>query len=311
MRQKIAAFIAVFAAFTSAAMFFAGCRGCRADMDPNDRSGAYYYAPHADDTYYYYNISLGDGCSEAGEDYIRVDRATGEVSFFENAGGVNGYIPGEPVEDEPCGSWEREVGNATYLYEIPNAPVILDSMDNGWRGHTRVSRENYGILEALTRKYETGGVSFIHISLLDGGDGSAYGFVNVYDHTTGILFGGGVAGVSGISYGAFIKYSLPTGEIEELLRVDGGCITAFDRDTVMFYRRKKYYSQNIGGEPRFSADDLAYDSGLTGYSRSFMLFNGEHFVLYMHSVGGRRETDYAYVFDSDGNLISSCQAQGL
>ena len=183
----------------------------------------------------------------------------------------------------------------------------MDSVDNGWRGHVRVSRENYPILENLTKKYEINGVSFIHICILDGGDGTAYGFVNVYDHTSGALFGGGVAGVSGISYGAFINLDIATGEVQELLHVDGGCITAFDRNTVMFFKDRKYFAQNVGGESVFLLDDLAYDSGATHYSFSYTYFNDVHFVLYMHSDMGRGKFDYAYVFDADGNLISSCE----
>ena len=300
-------FRAVLALCVLPAIFLAGCSGCNVDMNSNDRSGAYYYALNADGDYYYYNLSLNG--APTGNRYIRVDKATGESSFFVNESGVDGYIPGEPYEEPEPDVWNREDGDITYQYSAPALPVILNSIDNG--GHTEVAKENYSILENLTRKYETDGVEFIHILLLDGGDGSAYGFVNVYDHSTGLLFGAGVAGVSGISYGVFISYDLNTGEAEELLRVDGGCIAAFDRDTVLYFKDVKYYSQNLGKEPQFLFDDTAYVKGVTGYSHSFTFFNERHFVMYMHSDDGKTITDYAYIIGADGNLISSCQTQDL
>lgn len=300
-------YCAVLALCISVVFFSAGCHGCSVDMDSNDRSNCGYYALRSDEKYYYYNLS--DTVSS--EKYIRVDKVTGEISFFVNDSGVDGYIPGELYEQPERESWMRQVGDVAYEYFVPEPPVILNSMDNGWRGYTFVSEENYGILEKLSQRYETDGVEFIHTYILDGGDGTAYGFVNVYDHSTGMLFGAGVPGVSGISYGVFIEYVISTGEIMELLRVDGGCITAFDRDTVMFFKDEKYYSQSVGKEPEFLLDDLAYDRGGTSYSSSYTYFNEEHFVLYMHSDDGRTQNDYAYLFGGDGNLISSCQSQDL
>lgn len=302
-------FRAVLALCALSAIFLAGCRGCSVDMNSNDRSMTEYYALHADGDYYYYNLSL-DG-APTGNRYIRVDKATGESSFFVNESGVDGYIPGDPYEEPEPDVWNREDGDITYQYSVPELPVILNCRDNNWRGYTHVSEENYGILETLTQKYETDGVEFIHILLLDGGDGSAYGFVNVYDHTTGLLFGAGVAGVSGISYGVFIKYTISTGETKELLRVDGGCITAFDKDTVLYFKDVKYYSHDIGGDPQFLFDDMAYDSDATQYSYLWTFFNERHFVVYMHSDKNNKQTDYVYIIGADGNLISSCQTQDL
>lgn len=289
------------------AFLSAGCRGCNVDMNHNDRSTAIYYPPRADGGYYYYNLSY-DRPSE-GNRYIRVDEATGESSFFVNESGTDGYVPGEAY-DEEREVWTRQDGDMTYEYRVPAPPVIVNGRDNGWRGYAEVSEENYKILKNLTEKYERDGAEFIHVYLLDGGDGTAYGFVNVYGHSTGLLFSGGTAGVSGISYGVFIKYLISSDETEELLRVDGGCITAFDRDTVMFFKNEKYYSQNLGQEAKYLCDDLAYDRGITGCSFSFTLFNEVHFVLFMHADDGKSITDYAYIIGADGNLISCCESRG-
>lgn len=278
-----------------------GCGGC--DMNFNDRSAVMYYAPHSDENFYYYNLSS----TYSGNEYIRVDKVTGESGFFFNDSGVDGFIPNVPFEATEPEVWEREEGDVTYQHEVPDPPVIVDGINNGWRGRVRVSKENYPIVTNLTNKYQTKGVEFIHINLLDG-EGFAYGFVNVYDHSTGMLFSGGVAGVSGISCGVFIKYDYSTGEVQELLRIEGGCIMAFDCDTVLFFKGEKYYSQNMGEQPRYVCDDLAYDRGATSYSFVNTLFNGQHFVLYMHSDDGKNVNDYAYIIGADGNLISHCGA---
>ncbi len=280
-----------------------GCGGC--EIISNDRSGVMYYAPHSDANYYYYNL----GYNFSGTEYIRVNKATGESKFFINDSGVDGFIPGVAYEPAEPDVWTREEGDVTYQYEIPALPEVAESINNGWRGKVRVSKENYPIVGNLTEMYQKGGAEFIHIFLLDGGD-YAYGFVNVYDHSTGMLFGGGVAGVSGISYGVFIKYHYSSGEAEELLKAEGGCITAFDRDTVLFFKGEKYYTQNTGGQPQYICDDLAYDKGATGYSSVYTMFNEEHFVIHMHSDDGKSVNDYAYIIGADGNLISHCRAEG-
>lgn len=288
------------------AVFLTLLGGCKVDMNFNDRSRVEYCALHSDQNYHYYRTGY-DGAI-GGYEYVRIDRATGE-SCFVTDGGEGGYIPGEPPEESEPQTWERQEGDFTKAYTIPAPPVILDSMDNGWRGYTHVSEENYGVFENLTRKYETDGVEFIHILLTDGGDGFFYGFVNVYDHSTGMLFSGGVAGVSGISYGVLIKYAANTGSTEELLKIDGGCIMAFDGDTALFFKGEKYYSQNVGQDEKYLFDDLAYDRGATSYSSVQVYFNDVHFVVYMHSDDGKTRKNYAYIVGADGEIISSCQSE--
>lgn len=279
-------------------LLFGGCSGCKKVFDFNGRTGTEYYPIQENETYCYYKTDAY--C------YIRLNKTTGETDFYNDPERLGGLLPGVPYVECDEERWSMESDGHEYYYAVPQAPVVLSGRDNGWREYWHVSRHNYPLLERVVSKYENGGIAYIHTLFIQSNNGGIYGFVNAYAYTTGALPSGGSDGVSGISYGVFLKYNPADGTFDELCRVDGGCILAFDEDTVLFYKNKAYYTQNVGSAADFICNDYAYDSGLTSYSYASFFFNDTHFVIYLHVDRGRILRDYAFIINTDGKLISSC-----
>lgn len=279
---------------------FGGCSGCANLFDFNDRTTTEYYPLREDDNYYYYR-------APSRFDFIRVNKVTGKTDFYDDPDDANGFLPGEAYEYVERETWTRQEGDREYRYVVPAAPVVVRGQDNGhWRDSWEVSEENYPLLEKILSTYEIKKVEYIHTIFARMQDGGTYGFVNAYAFTTGALSSGGSSSVTGIIYGVFVRYDFESGQFEELLRVKGGCILAFDEDTVLYHKDKAYYTQNLGAEPQYICKDYAYDDGLTSYSYAYFYFNDKHFVIFLHKGRERVERDYAYVLDTDGNIVSKC-----
>ena len=291
-----------------AALFIGGCSGCAACagcarcahiFDFNDRTTSVYFPLQDDGNYYYYRMHFYD--------FLRIDKVTGNADFYEDSTQAGGLLPGVEYEYSEEQVWTRQEGERENYYVVPEAPVVVRGQDNGhWRRFWEVSEQNYPMLENIFATYETKGVAYIQTIFLQMQDGGTYGFVNAYAYSTGALSSGGTSGVTGIIYGVFVKYDFERESFQELLRVDDGCILAFDEDTVMFYKDRAYYTQNLGENAQFICKDYAFDDGLTSYSHAAFFFNDKHFVIYLHVDRGSIRREYAYILDTDGKLISSC-----
>lgn len=264
----------------------------------NDRSQAEYRsAAEADDAFYYKT----DECN-AFTEFVRIDKATGDITVqqleneFKNGYGETPFEPYETENTTENDCWTAENGERYY---VPAAPVVLDG-NTFPRRSTYLAKDYFALFTKLSSIHGSEGQQPIQYHATEIG-GEVYGFCNVYSGCVGYFAGGGNIGVEKIIYTSFFKYDRQYNAITELLRVDGGNAVAYDGDTLFYYKNKKYYSQNLGGEPKFICNDEAFDSGATSYSRCRYFFDGERLVIFQQKCFMRESKDYDYITICDMN----------
>lgn len=265
----------------------------------NDRSMTEYRSAAETDEAYYYKT---DECNLFTE-FVCIDKATGKITVqqleneFENG---YGETPSEPDDTDGTTHYEEWTAeNGKHFYE-PTAPVVLDGNDFPHRT-VFVANNYYPLLQKITEKHNPDGKVQIqyHATRING---EVYGFCNVYSGCVGFFAGGGNIGVEKIIYTSFFRYAPQYNAITELLRIDGGNAVAYDNDTLFFYKDKKYYLQNLGGEESYICDDLAFDSGFTAYSYCRFFFDDRRLVIVQKKRFSIESKDFNYIVicDMDG-----------
>lgn len=129
-------------------------------------------------------------------------------------------------------------------------------------------------------------------------DGKLFGFVNVYYDTVGYLAGGGNYGVEEISHGIIFEYIPETYEFTQIKRFDNCNIVAYNGDTVLYWKSRKYYSYDLTGDTEtFLVEDKAYDSGVLHQSSAKIYTNSKYTVLFMTKAKFTADVSYFYLFD--------------
>ncbi|MDE6356185.1 MAG: hypothetical protein K2L67_02975 [Clostridia bacterium] len=268
----------------------------------NDRSMTEYRSAAETDEAYYYKT---DECN-AFTEFVRIDKATGKITVeqLENKF-ENGYGETPPEPDDASGATENDYWTDENGEEFitPAAPVVLEG-NTFPRRSTSLAKNRLPLLQNIMEQHSQNGKLPIQYHATET-DGEIYGFCNVYSGCVGYFAGGGNIGVEKILYTSFFKYDPQYNAITELLRVEGGNAVAYDNDTLIYYKNKKYYSQNLGGKPKFICDDLAFDSGATAYSRCRYFFDNKRLVIFQQKcfMNESKDFDYIAICDMDGNKL--------
>lgn len=135
-------------------------------------------------------------------------------------------------------------------------------------------------------------------------DGKLFGFVNVYYDTVGYLSGGGNYGIEEISHGIIFEYTPETDEFTQIKRFDGCNIVAYNDNTVLYWKSRKYYSYDLTADrENFLIEDKAYDAGIQHQSYTVIYTNSKYTALLMTKAEFTKNVSYFYLFDySAGEL---------
>lgn len=131
------------------------------------------------------------------------------------------------------------------------------------------------------------------------------GWVNVYKDTAGYLSGGGQYAAEEIDHAITFTYDAQSDEFNVTNTVDGAMIVSFYGDTVLYWKKKSYYSYNLVARTEtFLTKDKAYDSGLLHQSRAYIVTDGRYALFELVKAGWSKETTYVYLYDYEDNSFS-------
>lgn len=198
--------------------------------------------------------------------------------------------------------WTSEKNGVLKYFGYPAAPVVL-SGGSFPRNTTDLAPECEGLYDNLVeRYYGKRGLKTYYAH--DCGDGTVYGFCNVFNREIGYLSGGGQCGVEEIDFSVYFSYDIETGEFCEKAVYEGCNIVAYSENSVVYYRNKNYYC-NVGGEEIYLCEDMAFDSGISSCSHACFWFNSEYAVLrfYKRYVNSQKDYVATVVCDFSGNVL--------
>ncbi len=171
--------------------------------------------------------------------------------------------------------------------------------------YTIVTPSDYENVEPHIRALELDSSNSVVFTCGYVSDGKLHGFVNVYKDTIGYLSGGGNYGVEEISHGIIFEYLPETDCFTEKQRFDGCNIVAYNADTVLYWKNKKYHSYDLLTQnENFLIEDKAYDSGLQHQSYTDIYTNSEYTVLFMTKARLTKDVSYFYLYDYSAGSFS-------
>ena len=170
----------------------------------------------------------------------------------------------------------------------PSEP-ILDGSTIG--NHLLIAAEGFETLRESVIEYaqdvyaQEDGYEPLVTALAYKENGAVYGFCNVYRSATGFLSGGGQIDAKKIVRGMTFSYCMETEELTVSEEFDKCVVVAYDGTCAMYFKNREYFVTGTSGETVKICEDIAYDTGLTHYSRAMFWFGGGYCVIYFHKEG--------------------------
>lgn len=136
------------------------------------------------------------------------------------------------------------------------------------------------------------------------------GWVNVYKDTIGYLSGGGNYGAEEIDHAITFTYNATSGEFNVTNTIDDALIVSFYGDTVLYWKKKSYYSYNTASATEtFLVKDKAYDSGIQHQSHGYIRTSGTLVLFEFYKAKLYSDATYFYIYDYADNSFYQLEEQ--
>lgn len=135
-------------------------------------------------------------------------------------------------------------------------------------------------------------------------DDYVYGICNVYSDTVGYLSGGGNYAEEEIAYSIYYKYDSINDTLETICKLNKSTMVAFNKNYVIYWKNKKFYSYNIETEEKTElCKHLSYDSGLQHQSGTYVYFNNNYVIFEMRKAKSFNDYYYYYLYEYGKDII--------